>query len=131
MDNSINYEQLAQAVKERRESSPEFQNASHQEVLSNVLHEHRNAAPEQDDGGSSFAKATADKQGQNDGLASYATDAPQDAKQKTENLIQFTFEHGLSAGLSKALHEDPFILDLYHDTLTEKLYNEMKNRNLL
>ena len=120
----INYEQLAQEVKERKESSPEFQSASHKEVLSNMLREHRPTAQHTDDNQSSvISNQSSDS---SDGLASYAKDAPQDAKQKTESLIQHTFEHGLREGIAKAAKEDPYILDLYHDTLTEQLYQQLK-----
>ena len=129
MDNSINYEQIAQAVKERRESSLEFQHASHKEVISNILLEHRSSA-QQEMSNSQFP--ISNQNAKTDGnLPAYADTAPQDTKQKTEDLIQYTFQHGLRAGMSLAIKEDPFVLDLYHDTLTEQLHQQLIERKLL
>lgn len=129
---TINYEQFAQEIQQKKESTPELRDAPHQEIISNILHEHRAQVAQTNAQQISQSQSLHGQQtSSDDHLASYAKDAPQDAKQKTKELIQYTFAHGIRAGISKAIHEDPFVLDLYHDTLTEKLLEEMKSRNLL
>lgn len=129
---TINYEQFAQEIRQKKESTPELQDAPHQEIISNILHEHRTLVTQTNAQQTGQPQSLHGQQTNSDNhLASYAKDAPQDAKQRTKELIQYTFAHGIRAGISKALHEDPFVLDLYHDTLTENLLKEMKSRNLL
>jgi hypothetical protein len=131
MDNPINYEQIAQEVRERKEATPELQRAQHQEVISSMLREHRTAVSSSapDAATAAHTQAMADEQHQH--LPSYAGEAPADVKQQAEALVAYTLEHGIRAGVEKAAKGDPFLMDLYHDTLTEKLYEELKNRKLI
>jgi hypothetical protein len=64
-------------------------------------------------------------------LSDYLKDAPADVKIKVEKLIDSAFRHGLSGAVNEARRFDPFILDAFHDTLTDKLYDELKKRGLL
>lgn len=128
MDNSINYEQFAQAVKERKESSPELRNAPHKEIISSVLREHY--VPQKQGENTMSPISTAETKQEKD-LPSYARAAPAEAKRQAEELIDYTLEHGISAGVAKAIKNDPFVLDLFHDALVEKLHEELRARKLL
>lgn len=129
---TINYEQVAQEIQRKKELAPELQHVPHQEIISSILHEHRAQVTQTNAQQTDQTRSLNGQQTSSDThLASYAKDAPQDTKQRTEELIQYTFAHGLRAGISKAIHEDPFVLDLYHDTLTEKLFEELKKQKLL
>jgi hypothetical protein len=46
-------------------------------------------------------------------------------------LLEGAFSHGLSAAISKAREQSPFILDAFHDALTDKLYDELKARKIV
>ena len=50
---------------------------------------------------------------------------------KVERLIKLTLEKGLASGVNFAQKEDPYILDLYHDSLADKMLEEMKSRKLI
>ncbi len=64
-------------------------------------------------------------------LPSYLEKESDEIKSKVEELIDFTFKMGIDKGVEKARLCSPFILDVYHDALTAKLYEELKRRRLL
>lgn len=64
-------------------------------------------------------------------LPDYLKDSPQEIKLKVEQLIDLTFHHGIEKAASEARKSNPFILDAYHDALTDKLYEELKSRGLI
>ncbi len=124
---SINYEELAHAVREKK-ASPEFEQVPHKEILSSVIRQ-QHPVPSQDMMQSAQQHpATASE---TEPLAEYAGEAPEKSRETVEELIAYTFEHGLGAGIEKAAKADPYVLDLYHDTLTDRLLEEMKQKELL
>ena len=46
-------------------------------------------------------------------------------------MVDSVFHEGLWKTLAKAKKSDPFVLDAFHDALTDKLYDELKNRKLI
>ena len=64
-------------------------------------------------------------------LSDYLKDAPADVKIKVEKLIESAFRHGLTKAVGEAKNFDPFILDAFHDALTDKMYEELKKRGLI
>ncbi len=68
---------------------------------------------------------------QSTALPDYLKDFPVEIKLQIEQLIDLTFHQGIEKVINRALRASPFILDAFHDTLTDKLYEEMKKRNLL
>lgn len=64
-------------------------------------------------------------------LSDYLKDASPDVKIKVEKLIESAFRHGLTKTVGEAKHFDPFILDAFHDALTDKMYEELKKRGLI
>lgn len=54
-----------------------------------------------------------------------------DAVAKVNALIASIFETGISKTIKQVVEEDPFILDAFHDALVDKLYEELKNHNLV
>ena len=75
---------------------------------------------------------TSPQQGANsDPLPTYAKDFPDDQKIKVEKLLDFAWHKGLSAAIKKVKKEDPLTIDMFHDAITDKLYEEFKRRKIL
>ncbi len=64
-------------------------------------------------------------------LPQYLQRESPEVRLKVEELVDFAFHKGIDASISEAKKFGPFILDAFHDTLTTKLYEELKSRNLL
>ena len=64
-------------------------------------------------------------------LPDYLIDAPDEIKIKVEKLIDMTFHQGIEKTVEEAQKFGPFILDAYHDALTDKLHAELKERKLI
>ncbi|MDO8430187.1 MAG: hypothetical protein Q7S73_02370 [bacterium] len=50
---------------------------------------------------------------------------------KVEELVDMAFHKGIEASVKEAKKYGPFILDALHDSLTSKIYDELKSRKLL
>ncbi|MFA6006538.1 MAG: hypothetical protein WC764_02315 [Candidatus Paceibacterota bacterium] len=50
---------------------------------------------------------------------------------KVNGYVAQAFHNGIQATLRQVIEEDPFLLDVFHDALTDKLYSEMKSRGLV
>lgn len=50
---------------------------------------------------------------------------------KVEELVDLAFHKGIEISVKEAKKYDPFILDAFHDSLTGKIYDELKARKLL
>ncbi len=125
--NGINYEQLSQAVEKTKEEFPELDKASQKEVVRHTLaREH--AIPKKP-----VVSAPAPDKAVSDtaSLPDYAANASEEARKTVNDLIALTFEKGIKKGLQEAKDRDPYIVDMYHDALIDKLTEELKQKNLL
>ena len=125
--NGINYEQLSQAIEKTKEEFPELDKGPHKEVVRHTLaREHASpqkpavSAPSPDQAVSDTAS-----------LPDYAADASEEARNAVNKLIALTFEKGIKKGLQEAKNQEPFIVDMYHDALVDKLTEELQQKNLL
>ena len=50
---------------------------------------------------------------------------------KVNEYIAKVFQNGIQATLRDVIEQDPFMLDVFHDALTDKLYGELKSRGLV
>jgi len=50
---------------------------------------------------------------------------------KVNAYIAQAFQNGIQSTLRAVITEDPFILDVFHDALTDKLYAELKTRGMV
>lgn len=50
---------------------------------------------------------------------------------KVNAYVAEAFKNGIQHTLRQVITEDPFLLDVFHDALTDKLYGELKNRGLV
>lgn len=123
---NINYHELAQEVKERKEQAPE---ASHKEIVSTILAEKGVQAKFQVP--SPIVPAQPSQKEDDSVLPKYARGENPNIKNVVEHLVTLTLQKGLEEGIAYARKEDPFVLDAYHDSLTDVLLEELKKRKLL
>lgn len=64
-------------------------------------------------------------------LPDYLKKESREVKDEVERLIALAFAEGIEKSLKEAVKSGPFILDAFHDALTSKLYDELKNRKLV
>ena len=131
MLNPINYDTIVQEIKETHQTkNPEQQDtAINKEAVRQFLEQktQQHVATQSQTSPSVQQPTTASS----DALPMYATDAPTQATSTVNKLITLTFQKGLHEGIAHAAKMDPFTMDLYHDALTEKLFEEMKRRKLI
>lgn len=65
------------------------------------------------------------------GLPDYLENSPAEIKFQVEKLVETVFSEGLSRAVKKAASANPFVMDAFHDALTDKLYGELKQRKLI
>lgn len=70
-------------------------------------------------------------QPQSDILPKYLESESAEIKLKVEQLVDVAFHKGIDASIQEAKKLGPFILDALHDSLTGKIYDELKARKLL
>lgn len=64
-------------------------------------------------------------------LPEYLQQESPEIQLKVEELVEVAIHKGLEASITEAKKFGPFILDALHDTLTTKIYDELKNRKLI
>jgi hypothetical protein len=64
-------------------------------------------------------------------IPDYLKDSPPEIKLRVEKLVDSVFHQGIEKTVKEAKQAGPFILDAFHDALTDKLYDELKKRNLI
>jgi hypothetical protein len=64
-------------------------------------------------------------------LPDYLRDSSLDIKLRVERLLEEVFKKGVEKASEDAVKAGPFILDAFHDALTDKLYDELKKRKLI
>jgi hypothetical protein len=129
MDNivhNINYSKLAQEIKARKEIVP---GAPEKEIVSNIISQ--KISQVEKPVASSQPQPQPQSQSQSQVLPSYLKDKDPSIKNEVESLVNLTLEKGLEEGIKIASKKDPFILDAYHDALSDVLIEELKKRNLL
>lgn len=128
-NHNINYQEIAQAIQQKREQSPEFKNLSDKEIIGKVLNEHiERAVPAK---APNAPMPATQSQSDDSNLPNYAASADFVTKKRVEELINLTLEKGIVDGVKHVKNQDPYIIDLYHDAMVEKLHDEMKKRNLI
>lgn len=64
-------------------------------------------------------------------LPSYVENMPPEVKIKVEELIDVVFHQGIEKAAEMAKQENAFVLDALHDTLADKLYEELEKRKII
>lgn len=64
-------------------------------------------------------------------LPSYMDGEKDLVKLKVEKLLDLAWHKGIKRASEEARDSGPIVLDAFHDALTDKLYNELKQRGIL
>lgn len=64
-------------------------------------------------------------------LPNYAKDLPPESKILAEKLIDYAWHKGLNAAIKEVRKSDPITMDIFHDAITEKLYQAFKQRGII
>ncbi len=64
-------------------------------------------------------------------LPDYLKDSPAEVKLRVEKLVDSVFHQGIKKTVKEAKGGGAFVLDAFHDALTDKLYEELKKRKLI
>ncbi len=64
-------------------------------------------------------------------LPQYLQQESPEMQLKVEELVDLAFHKGIETSVKEAKKCGPFILDAFHDSLTGKIYDELKARKLL
>lgn len=62
---------------------------------------------------------------------SYLDYLDEESRAVVEQLVESVFVNGLDKTLKDLQMQEPYIIDVFHDVLTDKIYSELKNRNLV
>ena len=65
------------------------------------------------------------------GGKSYLDTLDPDSRLVVEGLIESVFTKGMTATFKMLEMEEPYIIDAFHDVLTDKLYSELKKRGII
>lgn len=64
-------------------------------------------------------------------LPPYAANMPEELQLKVEKLVDLAWHKGIDVAIADARKGGPIVLDMLHDSLTGKIYDEMEKRGLL
>lgn len=116
-------ERLTRKIREQKEAprSPEW---TEKDVIKSAIQEHMQPQP------ATGAPQPSEPQTPPI-LPKYLQQESPEIRLKVEELIDIAFHKGIEASVKEAGKYGPFILDALHDSLTSKLYEELKNRKLI
>ena len=60
------------------------------------------------------------------GVTSYLDSVDEETEAEVNRLLQIVFSKGIDAAVSEAEKDDPFLMDAFHDALTDKVYDQLK-----
>lgn len=63
--------------------------------------------------------------------AGYFDTADPETIKKVNELIELIHKKGLAEAITEARESSPYVLDIFHDSLVEKLYTELIEKNLI
>ena len=114
-------ERLAAEVKEKGGTTPEAQReAVKQAVAKEIYPASETSVPKQTEVSAPSPI-----------LPNYLQNASHEVRLKVEQLVDLAWHKGIRAAVKEAEKSGSFFVDALHDALTDKLYNEFKNRGLL
>lgn len=117
---------VSQEVIEKKQSL-ENQGASERELVKQAIHPQIHTQP----GADSTQVATSATAADDKVLPDYLKDSPQELKLKVESLVELVFNKGIKKAAHEAQKFGPFVLDAFHDAVTDKIYEELKKRKII
>lgn len=85
----------------------------------------------QDIGKPTAVQSATQSTAQNQIIPDYLKNFSPEIKLRVEELVDSLFHQGIEKVVKRAKRANPFILDAFHDALTDKLHQELKNRKLI
>ncbi|MEK7548937.1 MAG: hypothetical protein AAB496_00365 [Patescibacteria group bacterium] len=120
-------ERLSKEIVEKR-NLLEHKNLSERELVKQILHPLMEQPLDQQ-AQTSVAQSTAPT-GKTI-LPDYLKDSPEEIKLQVEELVDLVFHQGIMKAVKEAQKAGGFVLDAFHDALTDKLHEELKRRKLI
>ena len=114
-----NIQKLSQEVKEYKEGTSEV--LPDREIVKSIIGSKIQAAP---------APGSQPLPGEQM-LPKYLEKESPEIQLKIEELIDLALHQGIDSAIAEAQKYGPFILDALHDSLTGKIYDELKKRRLI
>lgn len=62
---------------------------------------------------------------------SYLDSVPPEVESEVNNLLTIVFEKGVENAIKMASNSSPLVMDAFHDALTDKIYNNLKDKGIL
>ena len=118
-------ERLGKEIAEKR-SLLEHRNLSDRELVKQTLHSIVKQAIIEPQ-----IAATQPSPTQSNVLPNYLQNSSTDVKIEVEKLIDLTLHQGVEKAAKIASKSNAFVLDAFHDALTDKMYEELKKRKLI
>ena len=118
-------ERLGKEISEKR-SSPEHKDLSERELVKKAIEPLVKETP-----ASAPSQTTQPSQSDDSVLPGYLKDSPAEVKLEVEQLVDSVFHQGIGKAVKRAREAGYFILDAFHDALTDKLHDELKKRKLI
>ncbi|PIR44052.1 hypothetical protein COV23_01930 [Candidatus Wolfebacteria bacterium CG10_big_fil_rev_8_21_14_0_10_31_9] len=122
----LDIERLSQEIKEKK-ALIEHQSTSERDLIKQSLY----PVIQKNYSASAPILIKPDEKIESDILPNYLKDSSEEIKLKVEELIDITFKSGIEKAASEASKFGPFIVDAYHDAVSDKLYEELVKRGKL
>lgn len=118
-------ERLSKEIAEKR-NLLEHKDLSDRELVKQILHPIiKQAVVQPQDAASQPSPA------QSNVLPDYLQDSSSDIKLQVEELVDLTLHQGIEKAVKAAGKSNAFILDAFHDALTDKLHDILKQKGIL
>jgi len=65
------------------------------------------------------------------GKSTYLDNLDEQSAARVNELLALVFKQGLGKTLASLDEDDPFIVDAFHDALTDKVYEQLKEQNFI
>ncbi len=119
-------ERLGKEIAEKK-NLPEYKEVPEKELIKQTIQPIIKSAAMSQPSAAVGAKPKSDNQV----LPNYLNDSPAEIKLQVEKLVESVFHQGIEKAVKEASKNSAFILDAFHDALTDKLYDELKKRKLI
>lgn len=67
----------------------------------------------------------------NDNKISYLDSADEETSETVNGLLEIVFSKGIEDAIKEAEKQEPYIMDAFHDALTDKMFEELKTRKII
>lgn len=67
----------------------------------------------------------------NDNKISYLDNADEETSETVNGLLEIVFSKGIEDAIKEAEKQEPYIMDAFHDALTDKMFEELKTRKII